>query len=182
MVGSACGIASWLAYAKIGYGEITVDTTGFNLPLLTGNVVSLGLSLLITVVGSLVFPDKAPFNWEELNSKITKTEDTVRTCNALLNYLIYLNPIWAVLQRWLSPSRMRSCESSGCFPDFQKLQESLLKGRACIKPQYAPCLPPCSWQARCFQFCTLLQMSTGRTRPCRRNIDLVHHQSHSPIN
>ena len=142
MVGSACGIASWLAYAKIGYGEITVDTTGFNLPLLTGNVVSLGLSLLITVVGSLVFPDKAPFNWEELNSKITKTEDMVRTCNALLNYLIYLNPIWAVLQRWLSPSRMRSCGSSYCYPDFQKLQESLLKGRACIKPQYAPCLPP----------------------------------------
>ncbi len=78
VVGSACGIASWLAYAKIGYGEITVDTTGFNMPLLTGNVVSLGLSLLITVVGSLVFPDKTPFNWEELNKKITKTEDTVR--------------------------------------------------------------------------------------------------------
>lgn len=48
---------------------------GQNLPLLTGNVVSLGLSLLITVVGSLIIPGR-DFDWKTLN-KITKTEDTV---------------------------------------------------------------------------------------------------------
>ena len=75
MLGSACGIAAWLAYARLGFGEVTIATTGQNLPLLTGNVVSLGLSLLITVVGSLIFPGKN-FDWTDLN-RITKTEDTV---------------------------------------------------------------------------------------------------------
>ncbi len=48
---------------------------GQNLPLLTGNVVSLGLSLLITVVGSLIIRGR-DFDWKTLN-KITKTEDAV---------------------------------------------------------------------------------------------------------
>ena len=75
MLGSACGIAAWLAYARLGFGEVTIATTGQNLPLLTGNVVSLGLSLLITVAGSLIRPGKH-FDWTNLN-RITKTEDTV---------------------------------------------------------------------------------------------------------
>ena len=75
VLGSVCGIASWLAYAKIGLGEVTIDTTGQNLPLLTGNVVSLGLSLIITVIGSAIIPGR-DFQWTELN-RITKTEDTV---------------------------------------------------------------------------------------------------------
>ena len=75
VLGSACGIAAWLAYARLGFGEVTIATTGQNLPLLTGNVVSLGLSLLITVAGSLICPGKH-FDWTDLN-RITKTEDTV---------------------------------------------------------------------------------------------------------
>lgn len=54
---------------------------GQNLPLLTGNVVSLGLSLLITVVGSLIIPGR-DFDWKTLN-KITKTEDTVTRPGAI---------------------------------------------------------------------------------------------------
>ena len=75
VLGSACGIAAWLAYARLGFGEVTIATTGQNLPLLTGNVVSLGLSLLITVAGGLICPGKH-FDWTDLN-RITKTEDTV---------------------------------------------------------------------------------------------------------
>jgi len=48
-----------------------------NLPLLTGNVFALGISLIVTVAGSLLFPSKKKFDWEELN-KITKIEDSVR--------------------------------------------------------------------------------------------------------
>lgn len=69
-MGSTCGIAAWLVYARLGLGEVTIATTGQNLPLLTGNVVSLGLSLLITVAGSLIFPGKH-FDWTDL-SRIPK--------------------------------------------------------------------------------------------------------------
>ena len=75
VLGRACGIASGLAYAKIGLGEATINTTGQSLPLLTGDVVYLGLSLLIAVVGSLV-ASRRDLDWKELNI-FTKTEDTV---------------------------------------------------------------------------------------------------------
>ncbi|CAK0787648.1 hypothetical protein CVIRNUC_010870 [Coccomyxa viridis] len=81
VLGSACGIAAWLAYARLGFGEVTIATTGQNLPLLTGNVVSLGLSLLITIAGSLICPGKH-FDWTNLN-RITKTEDTVTRPGAI---------------------------------------------------------------------------------------------------
>ena len=58
-----------------GVRHLFLYCAGQNLPLLTGNVVSLGLSLLITVVGSLIIPGR-DFDWKTLN-KITKTEDTV---------------------------------------------------------------------------------------------------------
>ena len=94
MLGSACGIAAWLAYARLGFGEVTIATTGQNLPLLTGNVVSLGLSLLITVAGSLIVPGKH-FDWTDLN-RITKTEDTVSlpspVCPELQEGLLHLPP------------------------------------------------------------------------------------------
>lgn len=28
VLGSACGIAAWLAYARLGFGEVTIETTG----------------------------------------------------------------------------------------------------------------------------------------------------------
>ncbi len=71
-----------MSYAKIGYGEVSIDTTGLNPPLLAGNVFSLGVSLLVTIIGSFIFPDPKPFDWDDLN-KITKIEDTVRSCACL---------------------------------------------------------------------------------------------------
>ena len=64
-----------------GVMHLLCHCAGQNLPLLTGNVVSLGLSLLITVVGSLIIPGR-DFDWKTLN-KITKTEDTVSPLCAL---------------------------------------------------------------------------------------------------
>ena len=76
-MGSACGIASWLACAQIMSGSITVDTAGLNAPLLTGSIISVGVAAILLPIISLVAPCK-PFDWEELNTKITTTEDVVR--------------------------------------------------------------------------------------------------------
>ena len=67
-----------MAYAKIAYGEISIDTTGMNPPLLTGNIVSEGISWIILITLSLLFPDKQQFDWELLKERIHVVEDTVR--------------------------------------------------------------------------------------------------------
>ncbi|KAK9840778.1 hypothetical protein WJX81_004136 [Elliptochloris bilobata] len=77
VVGSACGIASWLACTQIMSGGISVDTAGLNAPLLTGSIISVGVSAILLVLISLIAPCK-PFDWEELNTKITTTEDVVK--------------------------------------------------------------------------------------------------------
>ncbi len=77
IVGAACGIASWLACTQIMSGSITVDTAGLNPPLLTGSILSMGVSAILVPVISLIAPCK-PFDWEELNTRITTTEDVVR--------------------------------------------------------------------------------------------------------
>lgn len=55
---------SWLVYTHIRIGKISAANLSSNYALLTGSVVSLGLSILICVVVSLVWPDKEPFQWE----------------------------------------------------------------------------------------------------------------------
>ena len=77
IVGSASGIAAWLACTQIMSGSISVDTAGLNAPLLTGSILSVGVSAILLPIISLVAPCK-PFDWEELNTKITTTEDVVR--------------------------------------------------------------------------------------------------------
>ena len=76
IIGSACGIASWLACAQIQNGAINITTTGLNPPLLTGNIFSVGISTILVVAISLIFPEKA-FDWELYKEKITTSEDTV---------------------------------------------------------------------------------------------------------
>ena len=77
ILGSACGIASWLACAQIMNGSITIITTGLNPPLLTGNVFSVGISAILVVAISLIFPDQGPFDWELYKERITTADDTV---------------------------------------------------------------------------------------------------------
>ena len=84
IIGSACGIASWLACAQIQNGAINITTTGLNPPLLTGNIFSVGISAILVVAISLIFP-QAAFDWEVYKEKITTSEDTVRT--SLLSHL-----------------------------------------------------------------------------------------------
>ena len=58
-------------------GSISIITTGLNPPLLTGNIFSVGISTILVVAISLVFPDKGPFQWELYKERITTSEDTV---------------------------------------------------------------------------------------------------------
>ena len=82
IVGSACGIASWLACTQIQSGSISVATAGLNGPLLTGSILAVGVSAVLMLIISFAAPCK-PFDWEELNEKITTTEDVVRSRNRL---------------------------------------------------------------------------------------------------
>ncbi|SAM83714.1 probable DUR3-Urea permease [Ustilago bromivora] len=57
MVGIVCGVVTWLVTASCLYNQVSVATTGKDYPTLAGNVVSLGVSAIITVVGSLIRPE-----------------------------------------------------------------------------------------------------------------------------
>ncbi|SPO30684.1 probable DUR3 - Urea permease [Ustilago trichophora] len=57
VVGVSCGVIAWLVTASALYGEVTVASTGKDYPTLAGNVVSLGVSAIITVVGSVMRPE-----------------------------------------------------------------------------------------------------------------------------
>lgn len=71
VLGFVAGVAGWLSItAKLNNGVISVDTTFGDYEMLTGNLLSIGVGGIITVVGSLIWP--ADFDWEitrAINSK-----------------------------------------------------------------------------------------------------------------
>ena len=71
---------SWLVVAYVVEGEINILNTEANPPLLAGNCISIGLSAILVVGISLVFPEPS-FNWELLKENITTAEATVRLCH-----------------------------------------------------------------------------------------------------
>jgi len=52
-----------MIYTHVKIGKITAANLSANYSLLTGSVVSLGLSVVICVVVSLIWPDKEQFQW-----------------------------------------------------------------------------------------------------------------------
>ncbi|RNJ79898.1 MAG: urea active transporter [Nitrosopumilus sp. B06] len=77
ITGLASGIAAWFLTAFAMYGAITVSTTGNVIPLLAGNVASIGVSLIITLLGSLIVPEN--FDFRVLKQKILLVDDRVRS-------------------------------------------------------------------------------------------------------
>ncbi|SJX64643.1 probable DUR3-Urea permease [Sporisorium reilianum f. sp. reilianum] len=57
LAGVICGIVTWLVTAATLEGEVTVESTGKDYPTLAGNVVSLCVSAIITLVGSVMRPE-----------------------------------------------------------------------------------------------------------------------------
>jgi len=113
IVGAACGIASWLACTQIMSGSITVDTAGLNPPLLTGSILSMGVSAILVPVISLLAPCK-PFDWEELNTRITTTEDVVR---GRFLFLLIRSTSHSVCPR--APNGQRDLPPAASLPTWQ---------------------------------------------------------------
>ncbi|EPQ28482.1 uncharacterized protein PFL1_03785 [Pseudozyma flocculosa PF-1] len=55
--GVSLGVVAWLATARALYGPLSVTTTGMDYPTLAGNLVSLCTSGIVTVVGTLLWPE-----------------------------------------------------------------------------------------------------------------------------
>lgn len=62
--GQLLGLMSWLCIAKGMYGKLDKLNTGEDYPILGGNLISMGVSVVVIVVMSLIWPQN--YNWDEL--------------------------------------------------------------------------------------------------------------------
>jgi SSS family transporter len=75
LTGEVCAIVAWLVSAATLEGELSIDTTNANNPLLAGNLIAVLLPVLIIVPWSLIAPDN--YDWEgtrAINAPWTKTD------------------------------------------------------------------------------------------------------------
>lgn len=79
IVGFCVAIAGWLGTtAALNDGVITVETTFQDYPMLTGNLLSIGVGGIVTVVWSLIQPED--FDWDitrAINQSIAKSSSTI---------------------------------------------------------------------------------------------------------
>ncbi|KAK9819508.1 hypothetical protein WJX74_001443 [Apatococcus lobatus] len=61
IAGLLLGLVSWLVYAAVGYGGVNQDALFEDYVMLTGNIVALGTSGIITISWSLIRPDNYDF-------------------------------------------------------------------------------------------------------------------------
>ncbi|KAM7213408.1 putative urea active transporter 1 [Rhypophila decipiens] len=75
IIGFICSVTSWLVRTKIVYGELTVDTTGSNDPMLVGNIVSLLSPVVIIPLLTYLPPFKPQkYDWQSMLN-IRKVDD-----------------------------------------------------------------------------------------------------------
>jgi SSS family transporter len=77
IIGLVCGITTWLFTANSMFGELTLASTGNQIPLLYGNIASILIGLLITIFGSLIKPEN--FDFGIMHQKILVVDDKVRS-------------------------------------------------------------------------------------------------------
>jgi SSS family transporter len=77
LIGLASGLIAWIITSDILYGEVSISSTGKNIPLLVGNVVSISTGGAIAIAGSLLKPDK--FNFRVMKQKILVVDDKIRS-------------------------------------------------------------------------------------------------------
>eukprot|EP00307_Rebecca_sp_RCC1486_P002653 CAMPEP_0119423020 /NCGR_PEP_ID=MMETSP1335-20130426/29384_1 /TAXON_ID=259385 /ORGANISM="Chrysoculter rhomboideus, Strain RCC1486" /LENGTH=281 /DNA_ID=CAMNT_0007448493 /DNA_START=1 /DNA_END=846 /DNA_ORIENTATION=+ len=61
IIGTVLALISWIIAASIQSGEVTVASLGKNEPMLTGNLFAIFSSAIITVLGSVFFPENYDF-------------------------------------------------------------------------------------------------------------------------
>ena len=71
--GQGLAVISWLVSTKLLYGDVNLNTTGNNVVMLIGNVVSLSSSVIIMTVMTYIDPQN--FDLKTLNSKLTLVKD-----------------------------------------------------------------------------------------------------------
>jgi hypothetical protein len=78
-LGFACSVISWLVTTKAISGELTVETTGANIPMLVGNCVALLSPLLFIPILTYCPPSKPQkYDWQSmLNIRVTDDRDMV---------------------------------------------------------------------------------------------------------
>jgi SSS family transporter len=76
LAGLVCGVTVWLASSYAFYGMVSVSTTGQNLPLLAGNVTSILVGAIVTLLGSIIKPDN--FDFRLMKQKIMIVDAKIR--------------------------------------------------------------------------------------------------------
>ncbi|HEX7031614.1 MAG TPA: sodium/solute symporter [Nitrososphaera sp.] len=76
IAGLGCGLVVWLATAYTFYGEISVNATGQNVPLLAGNLTSILVGGIVTLFGSVVRPEN--FDFKVMKQKILIIDARIR--------------------------------------------------------------------------------------------------------
>ncbi len=76
IAGLGCGLVVWLSTAHAFYGEISVQTTGQNVPLLAGNLTSILVGGIVTLVGSVIKPEN--FDFKVMKQKILIIDARIR--------------------------------------------------------------------------------------------------------
>lgn len=78
-LGFVCSIMSWLVTTQAVYGELTVETTGSNTPMLVGNIVALLSPLLFIPILTYMPPFKPQkYDWQSmLNIRVADDRDIV---------------------------------------------------------------------------------------------------------
>jgi SSS family transporter len=76
IVGLVCGISGWILSTSVLYGEVTMSSTGQNIPLLIGNLTSILTGGIISVVGSIVKPEN--FNYQIMKQRILVVDSRIR--------------------------------------------------------------------------------------------------------
>jgi urea-proton symporter len=76
VAGLACGVTVWLVSSYVFYGPISVSSTSQYLPLLAGNVTSILVGAIVTIVGSMIRPDN--FDFRVMKQKIMIVDAKIR--------------------------------------------------------------------------------------------------------
>ncbi|CAL8465288.1 g4823 [Coccomyxa elongata] len=75
--GQAAAIIAWLVHTKIVYESVDINTTQNISPTMDGTIVSVGASLVICVVWTLIWPEKNPDTWAAYKSIELQDEELV---------------------------------------------------------------------------------------------------------
>jgi hypothetical protein len=77
VIGLFYSVRTCLETANLMYGEISIGSTGHHIPLLIGNITSIFLGTAISLIGSLLKPQK--FNYNIMKQKILVVDEKIRS-------------------------------------------------------------------------------------------------------